>query len=332
MGVNAKASSPIGRIFGGGLAILALSTGSLAWSQATFPSRPVHIVVPGAPGSGFDSIARLMAPGLSERLSRPVVVENRAGAGTMIGNDYVAKAAPDGHTILMAASGLTILPALVRKIPYDVERDLVPITLVVSVPNMILVNASSPARSVADLIDLAKARPGQLQFASAGVGSNSHLTMQLFASMAGINLHHVPYKGATPGLTDLIGGHVAMMSMPVADSMPHVRTGKVHALAVTSSKRVAAAPDVPTVSEAAVRGYESLNWFGLLAPAKTPPEIIERLRREAVAVLKEPSVRDRLIADNTEAVGNTPTEFAAFIKSQIAKWADVAKNAGIVPE
>ncbi len=332
MDLSSICSRPALRMLRGAFAAVAVCAATAAWSQAPFPNRPIHIIVPGAPGSGFDSIARLMAPGLSERLGKPVIVENRAGAGTMIGNDYVAKASPDGHTLLMAASGLTILPALVRKIPYDVERDLAPITLAVSVPNMILVNASSPARNVADLIALAKSRPGQLQFASAGVGSNSHLTMQLFASMAGVNLHHVPYKGATPGLTDLIGGHVAMMSMPVADSMPHVRAGKVRALAVTSASRVSAAPDVPTVAEASVPGYESLNWFGLLAPAKTPPEIIDRLYREALAVLREPSVRERLNADNTDAVGNTPAEFAAFIRAQIGKWADVAKNAGIVPE
>jgi tripartite-type tricarboxylate transporter receptor subunit TctC len=303
-----------------------------ALSQSSFANRPIHIVVPGAPGSGFDSIARLMAPGLSDRLGRPVVVENRAGAGTIIGNDYVAKAAPDGHTLLMAASALTILPSLVKKLPYEVERDFAPVTLAVSVPNMILVNTTSPAKTVRELIALAKAKPGQLQFASAGNGSNSHLTMQLFVSMAGIDVPHIAYKGATPGLNDLLGGHVAIMSMPVADSMPHIRAGKLRALAVTSSTRVAAAPEVPTVSEAALPGYESLNWFGLLAPAKTPPDLIERLHRESVAVLREPSVRDKLASDNTVAVGNSPAEFSAFIRDQLTKWAGVAKSAGIVPE
>jgi len=312
--------------------VAALAGAATAWSQSGFPSRSVHIVVPGAPGTGFDSIARLIAPVLAERLGRQVVVENRAGAGSLIGNEYVAKATPDGHTLLMAASGLTIHPALIRKMPYDVERDFAPVTLVVSVPNVIMVGASSPAKTIGELIALAKARPGQLQFASAGVGSNSHLTMQMFASMAQINVLHVPYKGATPGLTDLLGGHVAVMSLPVADSMPHVRSGKLRALAVTSARRVAAAPAVPTVAEAALPGYESLNWFGLLAPAKTPPEIIDRLQRDVVTVLREPAVRDNLVAGNTEPVGNTPAEFAAFIKEQIAKWAAVAKNAGIVPE
>ncbi|MFN0162168.1 MAG: Bug family tripartite tricarboxylate transporter substrate binding protein [Burkholderiales bacterium] len=322
----------ISRLVSALLSVAALAGAGMAWSQAGFPGRPVHIVVPGAPGTGFDSIARLIAPGLADRLGRQVVVENRAGAGSLIGNEYVAKAAPDGHTLLMAASGLTIHPALIRKMPYDVERDFAPVTLVVSVPNVILVGASSPAKTIGELIALAKARPGQLQFASAGVGSNSHLTMQMFVSMAQINVPHVAYKGATPGLTDLLGGHVAIMSLPVADSMPHVRSGKLRALAVTSAKRVAAAPTVPTVAEAALPGYESLNWFGLLAPAKTPPEIIERLQRDIVAVLRETAVRDKLLADNTEPVGNTPAEFAAFIKEQIAKWAAVAKNAGIIPE
>lgn len=312
------------------LALLGHAT--LADAQTGFPNRPVRIIVPGAPGTGFDSIARLMAPSMADRLGRQVVVENRAGAGTLIGNEYVARAAPDGHTLLMAASALTIQPALMRKMPYDVERDFAPVTLAVSVPNMILVNASSPAGTIGELIALARAKPGQLQFASAGVGSNSHLTMQMFASMAQINLPHVAYKGATPGLSDLLGGHIAIMSLPVADSMPHIRAGKLRALAVTSTKRVAAAPAVPTVAEAALPGFESLNWFGLLAPAKTPSEVIERLHRDAVAVLREPAVRDRLAADNTEPVGNTPVEFTAFIREQLAKWAGVAKSAGIVPE
>ena len=306
--------------------------GTAAFAQAAYPSKAVLIVVPGAPGTGFDSLARLLAPGLSERLGRPVVVENRAGAGSLIGNEYVAKAPPDGHTLLMAASGLTIQPALIKKMPYDVERDFAPVTLVVSVPNMILVNASSPAKSIGELIALAKARPGELQFASAGLGSNSHLTMQLFVSVAQVSVLHVPYKGATPGLTDLLGGHVAMMSMPVADAMPHVRAGKLRALAVTSLTRVPAAPAVPTVAESGFPGFESLNWFGLLAPSKTPPDIVARLQAETAAVMREPAVRDKLAADNVLPVANTPAEFAVFVKEQIAKWAEVAKKANITPE
>ena len=306
--------------------------GTAAFAQAAYPNRAVLIVVPGATGTGFDSLARLLAPGLSERLGRPVVVENRAGAGSLIGNEYVVKAPPDGHTLLMAASGLTIQPALIKKMPYDVERDFAPVTLVVSVPNMILVNASSPAKSIGELIALAKARPGELQFASAGLGSNSHLTMQLFVSVAQVSVLHVPYKGATPGLTDLLGGHVAMMSMPVADAMPHVRAGKLRALAVTSLTRVPAAPAVPTVAESGFPGFESLNWFGLLAPSKTPPDIVARLQAETAAVMREPAVRDKLAADNVLPVANTPAEFAVFVKEQIAKWAEVAKKANITPE
>ena len=306
--------------------------GTAAFAQAGYPSRAVFIVVPGAPGTGFDSLARLLAPGLSERLGRPVVVENRAGAGSLVGNEHLVKAPPDGHTLLMAASGLTIQPALIKKMPYDVERDFAPITLLVSVPNMILVNASSPAKSIGELIALAKAQPGKLQFASAGVGSNSHLTMQLFVSMAQVSVLHVPYKGATPGLSDLLGGHVAMMSMPVADAMPLVRAGKLRALAVTSLTRVPAAPAVPTVAESGFPGFESLNWFGLLAPSKTPPDIIAKLQADTASVMRDPAVRDKLAADNVLPVANTPAEFAVFVKEQIAKWAEVAKKANITPE
>ena len=303
-----------------------------AFAQGSYPSRPIHIIVPGPPGTGFDTISRLMAPGLSESLGRQVVVENRAGAGTLIGNEYVAKAPPDGYTLLMAASALVIQPALYKKMPYDVERDFAPVTVAVSVPNMIIVHPSIPAKSVKEMIALAKTRPGEILFASAGSGSNSHLTVQLFVSMAQIRMTHVPYKGATPGMVDLLGGHVAMMSLPVADAMPHVRAGKLRALGVTSAGRVAAAPAIPTIAEGGLPGYESLNWFGLLAPARTPPEIIARLHKESVAVLRAPSIKERLASDSTEAIGNSPEEFAAFIKAQLVKWATVVKNAGITPE
>ncbi len=301
-------------------------------AQGTFPSRPLRVVVPGPAGTGFDTTARLMAPGLSERLGRQVVVENRAGAGTMIGNDFVAKSPPDGYTLLMAASALAIQPALYKKMPYDSIRDFAPITLAVSVPNVILVHPSVPARSVKEMIALARARPGEVLYGSAGTGANSHLTLELFASMAQIRLVHVPYKGATPGMIDLLGGRVAIMSLPVGDAVPHARAGKLRALGVTSAHRISAAPEIPTIAEAGLPGYESVNWFGLLAPAGTPQEIIARLYRESVAVLRSPSVNERIAADSIEVVGNTPDEFAAFIKSETGKWAAVVKNAGITPE
>lgn len=301
-------------------------------AQGTFPSRPLRIVVPGPAGTGFDTTARLMAPGLSERMGRQVVVENRAGAAGRIGADFVAKSPPDGYTLLMAASGHATHPALYKKMPYDFIRDFEPITLAVSVPNAIVVHPSVPAKSVKEMIALARARPGEILYGSAGTGANSHLTLQLFASMAQIRLVHVPYKGATPGMIDLLGGHVAIMSLTVGDAVPHVRAGKLRALGVTSPNRLSAAPEIPTIAEAGLPGYESVNWFGLLAPAGTTQEIITRLHKESVAVLRLPSVKERMAADSIEVIGNTPDEFAAFIKSETVKWAAVVKNAGITPE
>jgi tripartite-type tricarboxylate transporter receptor subunit TctC len=265
-------------------------------------------------------------------LGRQVVVENRAGAGTMIGNDFVAKSPPDGYTLLMAASAIAIQPALYKKMPYDAMRDFVPITQAVSVPSVIAVHPSVPAKSVKEMIALARAHPGELMYSSAGTGANSHLTLELFASMAKIRLVHVPYKGATPAMIDLIGGHVAIMSIPVSDALPQVRSGKLRALGVTSPKRISAAPEIPTIAEAGLPGYESVNWFGLLVPTGTAQEIIARLHKESVAVLRSPSVKERLDADSIDAVGNTPDEFAAFIKSETVKWAAVVKHAGITPE
>ena len=302
--------------------------GTAAFAQAGYPSRAVFIVVPGAPGTGFDSLARLLAPGLSERLGRPVVVENRAGAGSLVGNEHVVKAPPDGHTLLMAASGLTIQPALIKKMPYDVERDFAPITLLVSVPNMILVNASSPAKSIGELIALAKAQPGKLQFASAGVGSNSHLTMQLFVSMAQVSVLHVPYKGATPGLSDLLGGHVAMMSMPVADAMPLVRAGKLRALGVTTAKRSKLVPELPTIGESGLPGYEVTQWYGMQAPTGTPKDVIAKINGEVGKILAMPDIIDKLALLGAEPAPSTPEFMTAYVKSEVDKWAKVVKASG----
>ncbi|MEK7876473.1 MAG: tripartite tricarboxylate transporter substrate binding protein, partial [Pseudomonadota bacterium] len=302
-----------------------------ALAQSGYPNRPIRVVVPGPPGSGFDTVARLMAPGLSERLGRQVVVENRPGAGTMIGNEFVARAPADGYTLLMCASAPAIHPAIYKKVPYDVVRDFAPITQTVFVPNAMVVHPSVPARSVRGMIALAKARPGEILFASAGLGTHGHLSMELFASMAQIRMIHVPYKGTTPGIIDLMAGNVAISSTSVIEALPHVRAGKLRALGVTSARRVAIAPDIPAVSEE-LPGYESVNWFGLLAPAGTPSDIIARLHKESVAVLRAPNIKERFAADGTEAVGSSPEEFAAFIKAETVKWAAVVKAAGITPE
>jgi tripartite-type tricarboxylate transporter receptor subunit TctC len=303
-----------------------------ALAQDNYPNRPIRMVVAIPAGSGTDTVARLIAQGLSERLGRQVVVENRPGAGTIIGNETVAKAKPDGYTLLMNGAALTIAPAMYKKLPYDTARDFAPITIAVSSPNLIAVHPSVPATSVREMIALAKARPGQILFSSGGRGTNSHLATELFASMAQVRMTHVPYKGSTPGVVALMAGEVALMTNSVSTLQPHVRSGKLRALGVASARRVAVAPDIPTIAEAGLPGYESAQWSGLLAPAGTPQEIIGRLHRETVAILRAPDMRERLAGDGSELVANSPEEFAAFIKAELVKWAAVVKATGITPE
>ncbi len=315
------------------LTVLALASAE-ASAQDNYPSRLIRIIVPTAPGAPSDISARLISEGMSKRLGRQaVVVENRAGAGTIIGSEIVAKAPADGYTLLASASPLAINPAFFKKIPYDALRDFVPITELVSVPNLIVVHPSLPVKSVKDLITFAKARPGKVQYASAGYGTNPHLAMELFSMMAQIRLIHVPYKGGMPGLIDLLGGHVALMatgSMSVA--IPHVRTGRLRALGVTTAARIQTLSDVPTISEAGLPGYEAVQWAGLLAPAKTPREIIDKLHKEVVAILRSPEARARLAEEGCEVIVSSPDEFAAFMQTETVKWAKVAKAAGIQPE
>ena len=302
-----------------------------ARAQDQYPSRPIRIIVSIPAGSGTDTVARLIAKGLSERLGRQVVVENRPGAGTIIGNEIVAKAKPDGYTLLMNGAAFTISPAIYRKIPYDALHDFAPITVAVFTPNLMVVHPSVPVKSVKEMIALAKARPDQILYASGGNGTNSHLATALFVSMAQIRMLHVPYKGSTPGVIDLIAGNVAMTTNSMSTLMPHVRAGKLRALGVASARRVAAAPDLPTIAEAGLPGYESVQWSGLLAPAGTPPEIIARLHKETVAIVSAPDVKKRLAGDGSEVVANSPDEFAVFIKAELVKWAAVVKATGIEP-
>jgi tripartite-type tricarboxylate transporter receptor subunit TctC len=302
-----------------------------ALAQDNYPTRPIRIIVPIPSGSGSDSVARSIANGLSDRLGRQVVVDNRPGAGTIIGNDMVAKAKPDGYTLLMNGAAFTISPAIYKKISYDALHDFAPITLAVFTPNLLVVHPSVPAKSVKDIIALAKARPDQILYASGGIGTNSHLAMALFVSMAQIRMVHVPYKGSTPGIIDLIAGNVAVTINSVATVVHHVRAGKLRALGVASSRRVAAVPDIPTIDEAGLPGYESVQWSGLWAPAGAPQEIIARLHRETIAILRAPDTRERLTSDGSEVVASSPEEFAAFIKTEIVKWEAVVKATGIAP-
>ena len=316
------------------LAVAAALTAALpqALAQSSYPTRVIRIIVPTSPGGTNDALARLIAQGLSERLGRQVVAENRTGASTIIGSEIVAKSQPDGHTLLMGLSTLATNPAAYKKMPYDALRDFAPITQAVFTANLMIVHPSVPATSVKELIALAKARPGEILYASSGHGTNPHLTMELFSTMARIRMVHVPYKSSIPSLVDLLAGQVAIMTSPMPQSIPHVRTGRLRALGVTSARRIAAAPDIPTVAEGGLPGFDSVQWYGLLAPAKTPGEIIERLHKEVAAILRTPKARERLASDGAELVAGRPDEFAALIKAETVKWTRVAEAAGITPE
>ena len=298
-------------------------------AQDSYPNRPVRIVVSIPAGSGSDTVARMLAEGLSKRLGKQVVVENRPGAGTIIGNDAVAKAKPDGYTLLINGAAFTITPALYKKLPYDALNDFAPITAAVVSPNLLVVHPSVPVKSVRELIALAKAHPDQIFYASGGNGTNSHMATALFASMAQIRIVHVPYKGSTPGVIDLMAGSVAMMTNSMSTLMPHVRVGRLRALGVASARRVTTLPDMPTVAEAGpVPGYESAQWTGVWAPAGTPPDVIARLHKEIVGVLGTSDVRERLSADGSEIIASSPEEFAALIRKELTRWVSVVKATG----
>jgi tripartite-type tricarboxylate transporter receptor subunit TctC len=303
-----------------------------ASAHAQYPSRPVRMVVPSSPGGGTDIIARIVAPRLTERLGQQIVVENRPGAGTMIGGEVVAKAPPDGYTLLMGVSTLATNPVIYKKVPYNATTDFAPITLVLSAPNILVVHPSLPVKTVKELIWFAQARPGELNFGSAGLGTNPHLSMELFLSMAGLKMVHVPYKGSAPAMIDLLSGQVVTMAATMLTGMPHVRSGRLRALGLTGLTRNAAAPGVPTIAEAGVPGYEAVQWYGLLSPVQTPKDVVARLNREMTAILQLSEVRERFAADGGDAVPTTPEEFGRYIRSETEKWARVAKAAGIRPE
>jgi len=308
-----------------------LCTAAAAQSGA-YPARPVRFVVPSAAGGGTDIIARAISLKLAESFGQQFVVDNRPGAGQMIGIELVARAPADGHTLLMAASTLAINPIMYKKVSYDPLRDFAPITQAASLPNVLVVHPSLPVKSVAELIAYAKQRPGQLNFASAGIGTSPQMSIELLKSMAGIDMVHIPYKGTAPGVVDLLAGQVLVMAPNLLTALPHVKSGRLRALAVTSAKRNEALPDVPTVAESGLAGYDSTQWYGVLAPAGTPRDIVARLHDEIVRALRDPEVGKRLAADGAEAVGSSPQEFAAFIKSETEKWAKVATAAGIKAE
>jgi len=294
-----------------------------------FPDRPVRIVVPYPAGGTTDILARLVGQKVGERLGQPFVIENRSGATGVIGSEHVARAAPDGHTLLMGVNGpITISPAFRRDMPYEPLRAFAPVTLVASVAKLLVVNPQLPVRNVAELVAYAKARPGQLSFASSGTGATGHLAGEMFKLRAGIDIVHVPYRGGAPAMADVIAGRVAMQFEVLTQLLPQVQAGQLRALAVTSAERLPTLPDIPTVAEQGFPGFESRTWFGLLAPAGTPPAIVRRLRDEVVQVLTAPEMVQFLREQGADPIGNTPEQFAAFLREDTERWADVVRRSG----
>jgi len=314
------------------LAAAALAaTGALA--QSNFPSRTVTITVGFAPGGGTDTAARIVAQKLSQDIGQSVVVENRAGAGGNIAAQHIANATPDGYTISLSSVGpLSVSPSLYKSLPYDPKRDIAPITMGVVFPNVFVVNPKVPAKTLAEFVALAKSKPGELNYASSGVGGAGHLAGELFKQAAGIDMVHVPYKGGGPAMTDLLGGRVTMYPAVPSTALPHIQAGKLVALAVTGPTRLPTLPDVPTVAESGYPGFEAMNWYAFVAPAKTPPEILDYWNRELVKVLRDPGVREKLMQDGLEPMPGTRADLARYIDRETEKWSKVVRDAKIQPE
>jgi len=298
-------------------------------AQAQYPNKPIKMVVPFPAGGTTDIMARAMAAELQKSFGQAVIVENKAGAGGNIGSDYVAKAAPDGYTLLMGTVGThAINVSLYPKMPYDAVKDFSPVSLVAAVPNVLTAAPSLPINSVRDLIDAAKKDPNKITFASSGSGTSIHLSGELFKQLAGVQMTHVPYKGSSAALPDLMSGQVDVMFDNAPSVMPHIKGGKLKAIAVTSSKRSPALPNVPTIAESGLPAFEASSWFGVLAPAGTPKDIVDKLSQAIVKSLQTAEIKDRLASQGADAVGNTPEQFVAHIKSEIDKWAKVVKASG----
>ena len=310
----------------------ALAIAATAAAAQEYPARPIRYIVPQAPGGSSDTLARMITQRVGDGLGQPLIVDNRPGATGIIGAEVVAKANPDGHTLLQAATSHATNPAMQAKLPYDSVRDFTPMSLLSQQPNIWIVNPSLPVKTIKELIAYVKARPGQLNFGSSGTGGSQHLAGELLKSSAGLDMTHIPYKGSPPALIDLLAGRISIMSSTMPPVLPHLRTGKVRALAVTSARRSPALPDVPTVAESALPGYEAIAWQGLLAPAGTPRAIVSRIHAEFARVLKQPEITSRLAEQGFDPVASTPEWFAAYIKSEIAKWSKVIRAAGIKGE
>lgn len=313
-------------------AVLAVAASLLAPAAAlaqAYPDKPIRMVLPFPPGGVTDLLARALAEKLSPRLGQPVIVDNKPGAGTVLASDYVARAPADGYTLLLAASSLGTAPLLYDKVGYDAIKSFAPVTQVASVVHVLVVNPQLPVKSVAELVAYAKQNPGKLNYASTGMGTSTHLEGELFKSMAETFMVHIPYKGSGPALTDVVGGQVGVMIDALGSSGPFIRSGKLRALAVTTVKRSQSIPELPTVAESGLPGYEAMPWLGLVAPAGTPQPVIDRLHREIVEVLKEPELRERFKGWGLDIIGNTPAEFASFLRRDIDQWARVIASARI---
>ena len=298
---------------------------------ADYPQRPIRLIVPFAAGGGLEITARSIGQKLTEKRGQSIVIDNRPGAATIVGSEIAAKSSPDGYTLLMITTTFAINPSLYGKLPYDPVREFAPVTQINSVPNILVVNPSIPAHTVRELIALAKAKPGQLNYASAGSGTSPHLAAELFKTMAGIEMTHIPYKGIPPAVTDVIAGRVTMLMTTTISAAPHVKSGRLRALAITSPKRLAAMPEVPAIGET-VPGYEADAFQGMVAPAGVPREIVRQLADDIAAIVRLPDIRERIIADGAEPIGSTPEAFSVFLKKEMLKWGKVVKESGARPD
>jgi tripartite-type tricarboxylate transporter receptor subunit TctC len=307
--------------------LLVLGAAPQAATQS-YPNKPITIVVPYPPGGPTDIVARLIGQKLGERVGQQVIIDNRPGAGGNVGAALVARAAPDGYTLLLGTTAHAINPSVFNSLNYNIVKDFSPVVLLTSLPLVVVTNAALPVKNIQELIALAKSKPNQLAYASSGNGQSTHLAAELFKTMAGVSMTHVPYKGSAPALTDLAGGQVSVMFDTMLSAMPQVKGGRLKALAVTTATRSGAAPTLPTVAESGVPGYEAVAWSGLLAPAHTPPEIVTKLNTEINGILNQPDVRKRLLNDGADPVGGSAEQFSSHVVKEVQKWANVAKTSG----
>jgi len=325
-GATAQSASSLDKGSGGSVPALSSSKGQ------AYPVKAIRVISGFPPGSGADITARVIGARLGEALGQQIVVDNRPGAASNIAAGLAAKSLPDGYTLFIGTVANTINATLYSNLPFDFARDFAPVALTTAAPNVLVLHPSVPAKSVKELIALAKSRPGRLNFASAGTGTAPHLSGELFNAMAGVRMVHIPYKGSPPAVTDLLAGEVALMFSPSSTVLPHVKTGRLRALAVTTAARLPSLPELPTIAESGLKGYETITWFGFVAPARTPPAVVTRLNAEIVKVLALPEVRNLFASQGIETLGGTPDHFASYIRDEIAKWAKVIRLSGAKAE